>query len=318
MISLLAIETEDLTRKFGTLTAVDDLTMSVRKGEVVVVLGPNGAGKTTTIRMLTGGLAPTKGTAQINGFDVVTEGTNARAQIGYVPEENSAYCSDMSIRTFCRYMGRLRGLSGMILTNEVQEKLSLVQLDQLDRRRIDTLSSGQKQRLGIAQAMLGDPEILIADEPTANLDPHGKKEIIALFRSLVHDDIPRAFFVSTHILGEAEALADRIIIIDQGKIVEDRTLDDIRQAHHGYAFFVNVSDVKTLNNALDEPWVVDTRFVSGGLEIRTNEPDILMKNLPKIIATNNLALYMFKPTTTQLESIFFELTNNKKEGGKKQ
>ncbi|MFX0115767.1 MAG: ABC transporter ATP-binding protein [Candidatus Hodarchaeota archaeon] len=305
------IETMQLTREFGSLIAVDELTLSVKNGEVVAFLGPNGAGKTTTIRMLMGSLRPTRGTARICGFDVVKEGVQARKHIGYVPEENSAYYADMRVKTFCNYIGTLRGLSGEQLTREVHEKLEVVEIGHLAKRRIDTLSSGQKQRLGLAQALLGDPDVVIADEPTANLDPAGKQQIISLIRSLAKENMNRAFFVSTHILAEAEALADRILILNQGKLVADRSIDSLQEEIHSQSFFVNVSDREVLQQALNNNWVEGLRVVSGGLEIETTNPELLFKELPKIIAANDLSLLMFRPAKSRLESVYFESTSQK-------
>lgn len=308
---LIPIETTQLTRKFDALIAVNKLSLSVKNGEVVAFLGPNGAGKTTTIRMLTGSLQPTRGTARICGFDVVKEAVQARRHIGYVPEENSAYYADMSVRTFCNYIGTLRGLSGDCLAREVREKLTTVQIEHLAKRKINTLSSGQKQRLGLAQALLGDPDVIIADEPTANLDPAGKQRIIALIRSLAKENSNRAFFVSTHILAEAEALADRILILNQGKLVTDSSLEALQENFHSQVFFVNVSDKETLHQALDTSWTEDVKVVGGGLEIQTKTPELLFKELPKVIVENNLSLLMFRPAKSRLESVYFESTENK-------
>jgi ABC-2 type transport system ATP-binding protein len=309
-MTLIPIETTQLTRKFSALVAVDKLSLSVKNGEVVAFLGPNGAGKTTTIRMLTGSLQPTRGSARICGFDVATEGVQARQHIGYVPEENSAYYADMSVRTFCNYIGTLRGLSGEQLTREVREKLTTVQIEHLAKRKVATLSSGQKQRLGLAQALLGDPDVIIADEPTANLDPAGKQQIISLIRSLAKENANRAFFVSTHILAEAEALADRILILNQGKLVADRFLDQLQQDHRSQVFFVNVSDRDVLQGALTDNWAEEVRVVGGGLEIQTTNPELLFKELPRIIVANDLSLLMFRPAKSRLESVYFESTNN--------
>ncbi len=307
---LIPIETTQLTRRFDALIAVNKLSLSVKNGEVVAFLGPNGAGKTTTIRMLTGSLQPTLGTARICGFDVVKEAVQARRHIGYVPEENSAYYADMRVRTFCNYIGTLRGLSGERLAREVHEKLTTVQIEHLAKRKIDTLSSGQKQRLGLAQALLGDPDVIIADEPTANLDPAGKQKIIALIRSLAKENSNRAFFVSTHILAEAEAIADRILILNQGKLVTDSSLETLQNSH-SQVFFVNVSDKETLHQALDSSWTEDVKVVGGGLEIQTKTPELLFKELPKVIVENNLSLLMFRPAKSRLESVYFESTENK-------
>ncbi|MFX0115620.1 MAG: ABC transporter ATP-binding protein [Candidatus Hodarchaeota archaeon] len=311
MTKIIAIETTDLTREFGILTAVDRINLQVKSGEVVGFLGPNGAGKTTTIRMLVGSLRPTKGSARIHGLDVVKEGVQARKHIGYVPEENSAYCSDLSVEAFCKYLASLRGLSGTNLKEEIREKLEIVQMKHLEKRKISKLSSGQKQRVGLAQALIGDPDVIIADEPTANLDPAGKQEMIGRIRALAHEDASRAFFISTHILTEAEALSDRILILNKGQIVADQAIHEIKERGTSQVFFVNVSDKETLQNALlDTTWAAEAKIVKGGLEIMTNQPEKLFKELPKLIAAQELSLLMFRPAKSKLESLFFELTDN--------
>ncbi|MFQ5978145.1 MAG: ABC transporter ATP-binding protein [Candidatus Heimdallarchaeota archaeon] len=312
MTNIKAIETTALTRNFGTLTAVDEIDLSISRGEVVGFLGPNGAGKTTTMRMLVGSLQPTSGSAKIFGLDVVDQGVQARKHIGYVPEEQSAYCADMKVGSFCKYIASLKGLSGEKLEEEVSEKLEVVQIKHLEKRKISHLSSGQKQRVGLAQALIGNPDVVIADEPTANLDPAGKQDMISLIRSLTHEDSSRAFFVSTHILGEAEAVADRIVILNHGKIVADEALQDLKQNYASQTFFVNVSDKGTLRKILDDAdWVLETNSVHGGLEIITNDPEKLFVELPKAIATHKLSLLMFRPGKSKLESLFFELTKQK-------
>lgn len=312
MTRIKAIETTELKRSFGRLTAVDAIDLNLSRGEVVGFLGPNGAGKTTTMRMLVGSLRPTSGSAKIFGFDVVEQGVQARKHIGYVPEEQSAYCEDLKIRSFCQYMGSLKGLSGEKLEEEVSEKLEVVQMKHLEKRKIGHLSSGQKQRVGLAQALIGNPDVVIADEPTANLDPAGKQDMISLIRSLAHEDSSRAFFVSTHILAEAEALADRIVILNHGKIVADEALHDLKQNYGSQTFFVNVSDKVALQKILhDADWAIETKNVPGGLEIRTQDPEKLFVELPKVIATHKLSLLMFRPGKSKLESLFFELTKEK-------
>jgi ABC-2 type transport system ATP-binding protein len=304
-----AIETTELTRDFNGVRAVDSITLEVGN-EVVAFLGPNGAGKTTTMRMLVGALQPTSGSARIFGYDVVNEGVQARRRIGYVPEEQTAYCTDLSVKAFCRYMASLKGLSGEPLQREIDAKLQIVRMKHLEKRKLGNLSSGQKQRVGLAQALLGDPDVIIADEPTANLDPAGKQEIIALIRTLAQDT-SRAFFVSTHILTEAETLSDRIVILNNGKIVADKATQALKQNYVTQTFFVNVSDKAALQQNLETAdWTVGTRIVQGGLEITTNQPEILFKELPQLIASQKLSLLMFRPAKSQLESLFFELTRD--------
>ena len=208
-----------LTKTFGSFTAVNEVSFSVARGEVLGFLGPNGAGKSTTMRMLAGFIRPTLGRASICGYDVIDQGVKARACMGYLPEGAPAY-PDMIVEDFLAFIGRMRGFSGGELRDRIRQSLRLADLLDVSRLPIETLSKGTRRRVGLAQALLHDPDVLVLDEPTDGLDPNQKHQIRELIRSMA----PRkAIIVSTHILEEVDALCTRAIIIAGGRIVADDT-----------------------------------------------------------------------------------------------
>ena len=213
------IETEHLTRRFDLLTAVDDLTLRVEPGEVLGFLGPNGAGKSTTMKMLAGFLAPSAGRAAICGHDVVTAPHAARAALGYLPEGAPAY-GEMVPRSLLRFIADLRGLRGAPRRQRLDTVIGLLHLEGVLQQPIATLSKGFKRRVGLAQALLHDPRVLILDEPTDGLDPNQKHEVRTLIRSIAPE---KTIIISTHILEEVESVCTRAVVIRRGAIAADDT-----------------------------------------------------------------------------------------------
>jgi ABC-2 type transport system ATP-binding protein len=213
------IEVENLSKQFGTKTAVDHLSFSVRKGEVLGFLGPNGAGKSTTMRMVTGFLPPSSGDAKICGVSVVDRPNEAKQKIGYLPESAPLY-NDMTVNGFLRFCADVRGLSGNTKKDAVERAIETCFLQSVAFQSIDTLSKGYRHRTCLAQALLHDPEVLILDEPTDGLDPNQKHEVRQLIKRLGET---KAILFSTHILEEVEAACTRAVIVDRGRIVEDGT-----------------------------------------------------------------------------------------------
>ena len=213
------IEAHGLTRRYGDFTAVDGLEFAIGPGEVLGFLGPNGAGKSTTMKMLTGFLAPTSGTAVINGHDIVTDSLAARRCMGYLPEGAPAY-GEMTVRNFLEFIARARGFRGADAVRAAGVAMARLNLDHLPGQLIDTLSKGYKRRVGLAQAILHDPQILILDEPTDGLDPNQKHEVRALIREMSQS---RIIIISTHILEEVQALCNRVMIIADGRLLMDDT-----------------------------------------------------------------------------------------------
>ncbi|MDH1055491.1 ABC transporter ATP-binding protein [Aquipseudomonas alcaligenes] len=213
------IEIKNLTKRFAHHTAVDGLSFQVQQGEVLGFLGPNGAGKSTTMKMLTGFLAPTSGTASILGFDIQSDTLKAQQQIGYLPEGAPCY-GDMTVRGFLEFIAEVRGYRGAEKKQRVQRAVEQVELDKVLEQSIETLSKGFKRRVGLAQAILHDPRVLILDEPTDGLDPNQKHQVRKLIQSLAKDKI---VIISTHILEEVSAVCTRAVVIAAGKVVADGT-----------------------------------------------------------------------------------------------
>ncbi len=225
------LEIRDLSKHFGPLKAVDGVSFDVRRGEVLGFLGPNGAGKSTTMKMATGFLRPTGGTTRIAGHDVAADPIAAKRAVGYLPEGAPAY-PDMTPQSFLEFVGEVRGMSKGERAERIREVVRQVHLEGVMRQQIETLSKGYKRRVGLAQAILHDPPVLIMDEPTDGLDPNQKHEVRALIQSMA---ATKAIVISTHILEEVEAVCTRAIIITRGKIVFDGTPADLvgRSRTHG-------------------------------------------------------------------------------------
>jgi ABC-2 type transport system ATP-binding protein len=218
------ITVEKLSKSFGPKLAVDNISFSVQKGEVLGFLGPNGAGKSTSMRLITGYLPPAAGKVSVCGFDVVDEPLKSRRKIGYLPENAPIY-SDMSVLGFLRFCAELRGLFGEVRNKAIERVVELCFLQPVVEQSVDTLSKGYRHRTCLAQAIIHDPEVLILDEPTDGLDPNQKHEVRTLIRRMGHD---KAIIFSTHILEEVEAACTRAIIIDQGRIVANGTPEELK------------------------------------------------------------------------------------------
>ena len=213
------IEISKLTKRFAQHTVVDDLSFRVERGEVLGFLGPNGAGKSTTMKMLTGFLAPTSGTASILGCDIQKDRLKAQRQIGYLPEGAPCY-GDMTVRSFLEFITEVRGFRGAEKRQRVAKAVAQVELEAVLEQSIETLSKGFKRRVGLAQAIVHDPKVLILDEPTDGLDPNQKHQVRKLIQSLSYDKI---VIISTHILEEVSAVCTRAVVIAHGKLLADGT-----------------------------------------------------------------------------------------------
>lgn len=214
-----SVEIVHLRKDFGRFTAVSDVSFTVQQGEVLGFLGPNGAGKSTTMKMITGFLTPTSGTAKVCGFDILEQPIEAKKKIGYLPEGAPAY-PEMNPEDFLTFIAEIRGLRGDAKTKRVRDVIDKVNLTNVAHQAIDTLSKGYKRRVGLAQAILHDPDVLILDEPTDGLDPNQKHEVRTLIKNMSKEKV---IILSTHILEEVNAVCTRAIIIANGKIVADAT-----------------------------------------------------------------------------------------------
>ncbi|HRE06685.1 MAG TPA: ATP-binding cassette domain-containing protein [Opitutaceae bacterium] len=214
------IEVKGLVKLYGSKRAVDGVTFTVKRGEILGFLGPNGAGKSTTMKMITGFLQPTAGTAIVDGHDVTQDPVAVKRRIGYLPESAPAY-GEMTVDEFLGFIAETRGFrSAEARTSQVNRAIGLTHLDPVRKQTIETLSKGYKQRVGFAQALLHDPPVLVLDEPTDGLDPNQKNEVRSLIKNMATE---KAVILSTHILEEVEAICTRVIIISQGRVVVDET-----------------------------------------------------------------------------------------------
>lgn len=221
------IEVVNLTKRYPGFTAVRDISFEVAKGEIVGFLGPNGAGKSTTMRILSGYLPPTSGTVRIAGFDVFEQSIEARSHIGYLPENTPMY-HDMRVHEYLRYRAALKGVESSQIKERVGDVLEMCDLLEKERAIIGTLSKGQRQRVGLADAMVHDPDLLILDEPTIGLDPNQIRQVRELIKNLANR---RTVLVSTHILPEVEMMCSRVIVIHKGRIRASDTADNLLKQH---------------------------------------------------------------------------------------
>ncbi|KQS32887.1 ATP-binding cassette domain-containing protein [Dyadobacter sp. Leaf189] len=222
----MSIQVTNLSKVYGSQRAVDGISFSLKKGEIVGFLGPNGAGKSTTMKILTGYLKPSDGIAKVSDYDVVSQPMPARRSIGYLPEHNPLYL-DMYVTELLLFSGKLYGMHGAALNARVEEVVAMCGLEAEKRKKIGQLSKGYRQRVGLAQSFLHDPQVLILDEPTTGLDPNQLQEIREVIRTAGQD---KTVLFSTHIMQEVEALCDRVIIINKGKVVNDSSLEALRQS----------------------------------------------------------------------------------------
>ena len=285
------IETRQLTKRFGHITAVDDVSLSVDPGEVLGFLGPNGAGKSTTMKMITGFLEPTSGTAVVCGHDVQNDPVAVKRAIGYLPEGAPTY-GDMTTLAYLDFIAQLRGFDGTERKKRVGAAVQKVALEEVLQQRIETLSKGFKRRVGFAQAILHDPPVLIMDEPTDGLDPNQKRHVRALIREMAAD---KAIIISTHILEEVEAVCTRAVIIARGRIRADGRPDSLRARatnHNSVVITAKETDAHAIRRrianiaAVKSVAIVDTidgisklrAYPKSGKPIATDVADVVRKD----------------------------------------
>ncbi len=300
------IDVQNLTKRYGEVTAVRGISFTASPGQVTGFLGPNGAGKTTTMRILTGFTPPTSGTAKVAGYDVFDQSMEVRKRVGYLPENVPLY-RDMTARGYLMYLGEIRGVRN--LRRKADEVLERVGLANRAESRIRTLSKGMRQRVGLAQALLHDPEVLILDEPTIGLDPYQVLELRALVRELGRD---HTLLFSTHILSEAEQVCDRVVIINQGQIVAQGSPAELRQElERGGRVLVRVdappASVVPVLQGLPGAGSVDIQF--DNVVVTPSSPDIDPRpEIARAIVQQGWNLIELRPVAVNLEEIFLELT----------
>jgi len=274
------IEIEHLVKRFGPLTAVDDISCRVARGEVLGFLGPNGAGKSTTMKMITGYLSPTSGRVTVSGHDVATAPLAAKREIGYLPEGAPAY-PDMTPLGFLEFIAEIRGFSGQAGRARIADVVERIDLGQVLHQPIDTLSKGYKRRVGLAQALLHDPQVLIMDEPTDGLDPNQKHQVRELIKHMAED---KAIVISTHILEEVEAVCTRALVIAQGRIVVDGTPEQLlamSEYHNAVVLAVATDEVnrvaaslRSIDGVARVDAVGDSRFILFAAERQVIAPRV--------------------------------------------
>jgi ABC-2 type transport system ATP-binding protein len=286
------IEVKELTKSYGNLTAVDHISFSVNKGEILGFLGPNGAGKTTTMRILTGFLPATSGTARVAGFDVTQNSLDVRRHIGYLPETPPLY-PDMTVGTYLDFVARIKGVPGERRKGRVDDALKKASIEGKRDEIIKRLSRGYKQRVGLAQALVHDPDVIILDEPTVGLDPKQIIEVRQLIKNLAGS---HTIILSTHILPEASMVCDRVVIINKGKIVAvdtPRNLTRLVESIPG-AHVVGVEPLGTAGRL--------------AVSVETGEGQDVRSQLAANVVGAGFGLYELRGASLSLEEIFLQLT----------
>lgn len=301
------IELRDLTKRFARHTAVDALSFSVRPGEVLGLLGPNGAGKSTTMKMLTGFLAPTSGSASIFGCDIQAQTLQAQRQIGYLPEGAPCY-GDMTVRGFLEFIAEVRGYRGAEKKQRVATAAAQVELDKVLGQSIETLSKGFKRRVGLAQAILHDPRVLILDEPTDGLDPNQKHQVRELIQGLAQDKI---VIISTHILEEVTAVCTRALVIASGRLVADSTPMELESRSRYHQAVTLVSDAPLDDLALDSlPGVAGVEINRAGhsLTVLAEPGRVILPQVNALISQRGWAVKELAVERGRLDEVFRNLT----------
>lgn len=305
------IEVQNITKRYGHHTAIDRVTFSVAKGEVLAFLGPNGAGKTTTMRILTCFMPPTEGTARVAGFDCVDQPLEVKRRIGYLPETPPVY-QELTVTEYLTFVGRLRGMTGRNLTSALDNTVARLELGQVRHRLIANLSRGYRQRVGLAQALLHDPPVLILDEPTVGLDPKQIIEIRELIKSLAGS---HSVILSTHILPEATAVCQRVVIISGGRIVAEDTPDQLsarlRQSEKISVTLRHApADCESTLRALPGVLNVFAGQTPGTLLIECALGQDLRDEIARCVVLNQWGLLELRTISMTLEDVFLRLTRH--------
>ncbi|MGZ3690537.1 MAG: ABC transporter ATP-binding protein [Pseudobdellovibrio sp.] len=301
------IEVSHLSKNYGERQAISDLNFTIEKGDVVGFLGPNGAGKSTTMKIITGFMAPTSGEARVCGYDVFLNPIEVKKRIGYLPETPPLYL-DMLVEDYLRFVAELKTVPTDKLKAHVDMALEKAQLTDVRRRLIKNLSKGFKQRVGIAQALVSDPEVLVLDEPTVGLDPKQVSEIRDLIRELKGE---HTVILSTHILPEVQASCDKVIIIHEGKIVAQESIEDISKMNKGYIMLTvkTRKDQDIKKNILDLEGVQEVEVVNHQhYKIKLSENEEGIERIASEVIRSGAGLVELSPTRANLEDVFLKLT----------
>ena len=307
------VKIENLSKRYGSQTAVDNISFEVKAGEILGFLGPNGAGKSTTMRMITGYLGIGQGNIYIGGESILEMEENFKRYIGYLPENNPLYF-DMPVIDYLEFCAGLQGVERKRIETQIRKMVGVCGLNAEKHKKIGELSKGYRQRVGLAQAMIHDPQVLILDEPTTGLDPNQIVEIRRLIREIGKE---KTVVLSTHILPEVEATCDRILIINKGRIVADGTAETLRrQASGGELIVVKIEDanpdevVEAVSNisSVDKVTVVDRSI--GKFEVQSQAGSSSARSIFQLCVQRGWILTESIPVETRLEDIFHNLTMN--------
>ena len=311
------VEVRNLKKKYGSFLAVDDISFTVKDGEIVGLLGPNGAGKSTTMNSITGYIEQTEGNIVVNGFDTIKKSKKAKSQIGYMPEGVPLY-TDLSIKEFVTNMAELRKMKGKLKKEKVQEIISKVGLSEMQNKLIKNLSRGQKQRVSLAGALIGEPKVLILDEPTVGLDPKQVTEIRSLIKDLGKN---HTIILSSHILSEVSQICDKVIIINKGKIVAEDTPENLeKRTSNNNIVYITVEDPENKIQSIKEKikeiqeikLIEENSDKTKKYEIVTNKEEDIRKTLFTEFAKQGITIFEMKKPEATLEDAFMKIIG---EGG---
>jgi ABC-2 type transport system ATP-binding protein len=305
------IVVENLTKIYGTQRAVDNISFRVNTGEVLGFLGPNGAGKTTTMKAITTYLIPNDGDIRVGDFSIHEHPEEIKKRIGYLPESNPLY-QDMAVIDYLKFVGELQGITSDKIKGKIREMVTVCGLEGEKHKKISELSKGYRQRVGLAQALIHDPEVLILDEPTSGLDPNQIVEIRELIKKIGRE---KTVILSSHILAEVEATCDRIMIINKGKIVADGTAEDLRKRSQGKEILkVIIEDAASdmifekLSKLPSVEMVDIIHPTKNVFEVQSKKESSSRRAIFKLCVENKWMLTELTPLETKLEDIFRELT----------
>jgi ABC-2 type transport system ATP-binding protein len=298
----MSIEVKNLFKYYGEQAAVRDVSFSVNKGEIVAFLGPNGAGKSTTMKIMTGYIPASSGEVYIAGIKVDIDELKTRQMIGYLPENNPLYV-DMYVREYLEFVGRIYKVKN--LKSRVAEMVHAVGLDVEQNKKIGALSKGYRQRVGLAQAIIHDPEVLILDEPTTGLDPNQLVEIRELIRQIGKQ---KTVLLSTHIMQEVEAICDRVIILSKGQIVADDKAKTLQQELEHQTVYVEFDSAVTKAQLAKIPNVSKVETLDKGWLIESIAPEDLRKSVAQYAQAQNWLILTLNIEQKSLEEVFKELT----------
>ena len=304
-MTTITVEASELTRIYGGRKAVSEVSFNLNKGEVLGFLGPNGAGKSTTMKMITGNLAPSSGSVKICGIDMIENPREAKALIGYLPEQPPLY-REMTVDEFLTIAARLHRVSGRHIKRAVELAKERCGLTEMSKRLIENLSKGYQQRVGIAQAIIHNPMVVILDEPTVGLDPIQIRDIRALIKELGG---AYSVILSTHILPEVEMVCDHVQIIHKGQLVFNGGIDVLKQQRQGNKLLVGLSNPPAESELLKVPGIVGVEALANGLlRIQHAEGSAPAEALVQAAVANQWGLHQINPDQTSLEDVFVQLT----------